>query len=63
MDAFYGFQPIIIMDLLTEVFDALYIPFMDKKEQQNQGMKRLTICQEILARNVCKIQPSCATAF
>lgn len=31
MDAFYGFQPIIIMDLLTKVLDALYIPFMDKK--------------------------------
>lgn len=31
MDAFYGFQPIIIMDLLTKVLDALYVPFMDKK--------------------------------
>lgn len=31
MDAFYGLQPIIIMDLLTKVLDALYIPFRDKK--------------------------------
>lgn len=52
MDAFYGFQPIIIMDLLTKVLDALYIPFMDKKrttkteaDEEAENMSENT-CQE-----------------
>lgn len=50
MDAFYGFQPIIIMDLLTKVLDALYVPFMDKKkEQQKQRTKR-----QRMSENTCQ---------
>lgn len=64
MDAFYGFQPIIIMDLLTKVSDALQMyPLWKEKEQRKQRMKRLRISQKILARNVFKIQASCVTAF
>lgn len=49
MDAFYGFQPIIIMDLLTKVLDALYIPFVDRKraektENQDAENKSGNIC-------------------
>lgn len=40
MDAFYGFQPIIIMDLLTKVLCVLYTSFMFSKKptktKQNQ---------------------------
>lgn len=62
MDAFYGFQPIIIMDLLTKVSDALQMyPSWKEKEQRKQRMKRLS--QKILARNVFKIQASFVTAF
>lgn len=51
MDAFYGFQPIIIMDLLTKVLDALYIPFVDRKraaktENEEAENKSENICQE-----------------
>lgn len=51
MDAFYGFQPIIIMDLLTKVLDALYIPFIDKKrttKPENEEAENMSenTCQE-----------------
>lgn len=36
MDAFYGFQPIVIMDLLTKVLDALYTPFMELKKKGSE---------------------------
>lgn len=49
MDAFYGFQPIIIMDLLTKVSDALYVPFVDRKraaKTENEEAKSENTCQE-----------------
>lgn len=51
MDAFYGFQPIIIMDLLTKVSDALYVPFVDRKraaktENEEAENKSENTCQE-----------------
>lgn len=53
MDAFYGFQPIIIMDLLTKVLDALYIPFVDKKrttKTENEEAENMSenSCQQCL---------------
>lgn len=56
MDAFYGFQPIIIMDLLTKVLDALYIPFMDKKrttKTENEEAENMSenTCQECFQKS------------
>lgn len=55
MDAFYGFQPIIIMDLLTKVLDALYIPFMDKKRTTKTEIEE--------AENVRKYLPAMFSKF
>lgn len=53
MDAFYGFQPIIIMDLLTRVLDALYSPFTTIQEQQDEKRFWLGISQKVPVQ--CKL--------
>lgn len=51
MDAFYGFQPIIIMDLLTSVLGALYSPFTTLQEQHDERRLRLQISNKVPARD------------